>query len=215
MSKDDFYQKTRRECASLLRYDADNLSAEQSTRLDCVIALRLVVDDMQSKLLRGETVDVGKLLAATQELSRLLPEPEERVITAESARQKLLEVVLNIIAAEDAESSQAASEMEAAAAALEGPGGAQELARLRAASEPITPRECDVLEPMKFAVGGVPRGPDDPPPRSTVVIDAKPNPPPPSPSATAAYDYCRNQDWKSYINADGSVRATPRGRWSI
>jgi len=161
MSKDDFYQKTRRECASLLRYDADNLSAEQSTRLDCVIALRLVVDDMQSKLLRGETVDVGKLLAATQELSRLLPEPEERVITAESARQKLLEVVLNIIAAEDAESSQAASEMEAAAAALEGPGGAQELARLRAASEPITPRECDVLEPMKFAVGGVPRGPGD------------------------------------------------------
>jgi len=99
MSKDAFYQKTRRECAALLRFDdVDNLTADQATRLDCVVALRLCVDAMQSQLLRGEAVDTNKLLAATQELRRFLPEPEETQITGESARQRLLQVVLNLIA---------------------------------------------------------------------------------------------------------------------
>jgi hypothetical protein len=210
MSKDDFYQKTRRECASLLRYeDPDNLSGEQATRLDCVIALRLVVDDMQSKLLRGETVDVSKLLAATQELSRLLPEPQERVITGESAREKLLQTVLAVIAAEDAEASARASEMETIASEMD--SDPQVLRRLEAAERVITPN--DVIERSEFYVGGVPRQPDDPPPRSTAVIDAKPNPP--AAPAAPAYDYNRNQDWKGFINSDGSIRSTPRGRWSI
>ena len=99
MSKDAFYQKTRRECAALLRFDdVDNLTADQATRLDCVVALRLCVDAMQSQLLRGEAGDTNKLLAATQELRRFLPEPEETQITGESARQRLLQVVLNLIA---------------------------------------------------------------------------------------------------------------------
>jgi hypothetical protein len=212
----DVYQRMRRESAALLRYeDPDNLSGEQATRLDCVVALRLVVDDMQSKLLRGESVDVGKLLAATQELSRLLPEPEERVITGESARQKLLETVLAVIAAEDAESSAAASQMESAAAALEGAGGAEELARLRAASEPIepiTPRECDIIEPSHFAIGGVPRAPDDPPPRSNVVIDLTPNPAPPPPAAPApAYNYATQNEWRAYVLPSGEISKTPFG----
>src|SRR6516225_7963594 len=106
MSKTAFYQKVRRQSAALLRFeDVDNLSPDQAARLDCVVALQLCVDAMQSQLLRGETVDVNKLLAATQELRRFLPEPEERVITGESARQKLLETVLAVIAAEDAEAS--------------------------------------------------------------------------------------------------------------
>jgi hypothetical protein len=102
--------------------------------------------------------------------------------------------------------------MEAAAAALEGAGGAQELARLRAKSEPITPRECDVIEAGQFFRGGCRPGPDDPPKPSTAVIDVKPNPP--AAPAPPAYDYNRNQDWKGFINSDGSIRSTPRGRWN-
>jgi hypothetical protein len=37
---------------------------------------------------------------------------------------------------------------------------------------------------------------------------------PTSSSAPAAsYDYNRNQDWKAYVNSDGSIRSTPRGPW--
>ena len=39
---------------------------------------------------------------------------------------------------------------------------------------------------------------------------------PTSSSAPAAsYDYNRNQDWKAYVNSDGSIRSTPRGPWDI
>ena len=39
---------------------------------------------------------------------------------------------------------------------------------------------------------------------------------PTSSSAPAAsYDYNRNQDWKAYVNSDGSIRSTPRRPWDI
>jgi len=28
-----------------------------------------------------------------------------------------------------------------------------------------------------------------------------------------AYDYERNDSWKQYVNPDGTIRTTPRGRW--
>jgi hypothetical protein len=37
-----------------------------------------------------------------------------------------------------------------------------------------------------------------------------------SPSAPAAsYDYNREQSWKNFVNADGSIRSTPRGGWGF
>jgi hypothetical protein len=63
---DSFYQKVRRETARLLGYEGtDNLPADQATRLDLATALRLGLDDMQARLLRGESLDVSKMLAAT------------------------------------------------------------------------------------------------------------------------------------------------------
>jgi hypothetical protein len=39
---------------------------------------------------------------------------------------------------------------------------------------------------------------------------------PVSPSAPAAsYDYNREQSWKNFVNADGSIRSTPRTRWDF
>src|SRR5262249_53450358 len=59
----------------------------------------------------------------------------------------------------DAEASRRASEVETAAAELEG-DAARENARLRGEVGVITPRESDIIEPGRFHVGGPPRGPD-------------------------------------------------------
>jgi hypothetical protein len=32
---------------------------------------------------------------------------------------------------------------------------------------------------------------------------------------TASYDYNREQSWKNFVNADGSIRSRPRGRWDV
>jgi hypothetical protein len=207
------YQKVRATTIALLGFDPGDLTPTQSARVDVATALRFAIDDMQQRLLNGQSVDSQRLLAASEALARLMPPSKEpsSEITGESARQKLLQTVLAVIAAEDAESSQAASEMESIAAAMENDPAV--LRRLECAERVITPGEADVIEPLQFAIGGVARGPDDPPPPSQVIVDVTPNQPPaPVPPA---YDYVRNQDWKSYINSDGSIRSTPRGRWSI
>jgi hypothetical protein len=69
------YAKARAETAKLLGYDDDleQLTAEQSTRLDVACALRIALDDQAAKLLRGESTDVAKLLSASEALSRILP----------------------------------------------------------------------------------------------------------------------------------------------
>jgi hypothetical protein len=91
-----------------------------------------------------------------------------------------------------------------------------ENAQLRAAlggSTAITPRESDVVPPSEYL--GVPpmRGPDDPPPRSTTVIESRPNPP--AASATPKYDYDKEQGWRDHVLPDGTITPTPmsRGRW--
>jgi hypothetical protein len=39
-----------------------------------------------------------------------------------------------------------------------------------------------------------------------------PRPNPPAASAAPQYDYNANQDWKNFVDPDGSIRPTPRGR---
>jgi hypothetical protein len=69
------YQRARIETAKLLGYgdDLEQLTAEQSTRLDVACALRIALDDQAAKLLRGESTDVAKLLSASEALAKLLP----------------------------------------------------------------------------------------------------------------------------------------------
>jgi hypothetical protein len=68
-----FYAKARAETAELLRYDLTCLTPEQSLRLDCAVALRLALDDLQGRIVRGETIDVARMLTASEALARLLP----------------------------------------------------------------------------------------------------------------------------------------------
>jgi hypothetical protein len=51
-----------------------------------------------------------------------------------------------------------------------------------------------------------------PPQPNAAPASAAPSPPP---AAASGYDYNANQDWKSYVEPDGSIRTTPRGRFDV
>src|ERR1700730_18234011 len=89
----NFYTKARAEVASMLGYDLDNLSAEQTTRLDIATALRVLLDNQTGKLLRGESLDARELLMASEALSRLLPPLREPAAgPREDPRQVMWEI---------------------------------------------------------------------------------------------------------------------------
>jgi hypothetical protein len=67
------YAKVWAEIVALFGWDAGSLSPDQSLRLDCAVALRLALDDLQGRIVRGESIDVAKMLTAADALSRLLP----------------------------------------------------------------------------------------------------------------------------------------------
>src|SRR6266446_2514943 len=67
------YAKARAEIIALFRWDASSLSPDQMLRLDCAVALRLALDDLQGRLIRGEPIDMNRMLTASEALSRLLP----------------------------------------------------------------------------------------------------------------------------------------------
>jgi hypothetical protein len=72
-----------------------------------------------------------------------------------------------------------------------------EIAALKAGTAPALPHVPTVVE-------RVPRA------GANVVPLSRSNPPA-APAAPAAYDYNANQDWKNWIEPDGSIRTTPRG----
>jgi hypothetical protein len=67
------YAKARSEVLALFGWNADSLSPDQMLRLDCAVALRLALDDLQGRVVRGESVDMTRMLTASEALSRLLP----------------------------------------------------------------------------------------------------------------------------------------------
>ena len=67
------YAKARSEVLALFGWKADSLSPDQMLRLDCAVALRLALDDLQGRVVRGESVDMSRMLSASEALSRLLP----------------------------------------------------------------------------------------------------------------------------------------------
>src|ERR1700686_854839 len=67
------YVKARAEIVALFGWNADSLSPDQTLRIDCAVALRLALDDLQGRIVRGESADVARMLTASEALSRLLP----------------------------------------------------------------------------------------------------------------------------------------------
>ena len=85
----------------------------------------------------------------------------------------------------------------------------------RGGSAAIDLAEADITPPGEIGsecYAGIRPGPDDPPRRSPPVIEGRAVPNPPAASAAPQYDYNANQDWKNFVEPDGSIRTTPRGR---
>jgi hypothetical protein len=198
------YAKARAETAKLLGYgdDIDNLTAEQATRLDIACALRIALDDQAAKLLRGESTDVSKLLSASEALGRLLPAAvlaSPPPAHSPDPRQIMWETYIGMrrrgeIAGPEYSRDAALKKI----AALEA-----EVAALKAGS-PAAPAPAPAAPTPAANVVPLPRPPSPP---AAPVTRTTANPP--------QYDYNANSEWKDYVNSDGSIRSTPRGRWDI
>jgi hypothetical protein len=219
----NFYAKARSETAELLNYDLACLTPDQSLRLDCAVALRLALDDLQGRVVRGESIDVTRMLTASEALARLLPPsalatppPEPRG----DPRQVMWEIYKQM--RERGELSLKALPPEDHFRELE---AENERLKARLAGKTITPPTSDIVPPGERAEcdAGPRAGPDDPKPkRPGPVIEGRAVPKPPSEraapqsSAAPAYDYNAQSDWKNYVLPSGEITLTPFGggrRW--
>src|SRR6202047_105388 len=160
--RDDRFQ-ARSEAAALLGVDINNLSPADGLRIDMVSALRLVIDHEQASVLSGGSADLGKLNVAVQSLIALLPGRE--LPAPESQREDPREVMWQLYKTmrERGEIGLKALKAGSAPALLDG-------------STAIDPPLSDIVPPSERAEcdAGGSVGADDPKPRSTTVIEARP-----------------------------------------
>jgi hypothetical protein len=221
--RNDDRSQARREAAALLGVDIDCLSPADGLRVDMVSALRLVIDHEQSCVLSGGSADLGKLNVAVQSLIALLPgrelpapadlhsDPRQEMWRIYSEMRKRGEI--NLRNPDEGPLQAKIDALEAEVAALK----AGSAPALLDGSSAITPREADITPPSELGqchVGDL-RGPDDPPPRSTRIIEGTANPP----VASAARptrpqnwdDTAGGKAWRAWRDAGGSVGGD---RWS-
>jgi hypothetical protein len=175
------YAKVRAEIVALFGWNADKLSPDQSLRLDCAVALRLALDDLQGRIVRGESIDVAKMLTASEALSRLLPAAVLAAPPAESRvdpRTYMWETYLSARRRGELAASQMRPQQRLEAARAK-------VAEIEAELAAITPSEADITPPGEIGecYAGMRPGPDDPPRRSSQVIEGKVNPTPAAPAA--------------------------------
>jgi hypothetical protein len=217
------YAKARADVAAMLGYDLDALTPEQALRLDVATSLRVLLDSQSGRLVRGESLDARELLMASEALSRLLPPLREPPPAADriDPREFMWKTYLDArrrgeLAASYLSPEQRLEKAQAKVAEIE--------AELAAGSTAITPPTCDVVPPGEIGecYAGIRPGPDDSPRRSPPVIEGTraPAPPPAAASAPRMVDVsalppAEVEPWRAFVNADGSIRSTPRGRWDV
>jgi hypothetical protein len=210
--------QARREAATLLGVDIDHMSPADGLRVDMVSALRLVIDHEQASVLSGGSADLGKLNVAVQSLiallpGRELPAPESQ---REDPRVKMFEIYMEM--RRRGEIGLKALPEGGADARIAELTHENQLLRARLASfAALDVPTSDIVPPGELGTecyAGIRPGPDDPPRRSPPVIEGRAvkRPNPPATSAAPQYDYNREQGWKDYVEADGTIRTTPRGR---
>jgi hypothetical protein len=181
--------------------------------------------------MRGESVDMNKMLTASEALARLLP-PAVLATAPEEQRSDPREVMFKIYmqmrergeVPPEGWHQRRINELEAEIERLKAqlglapalPDVAPLVESVPRGGSAIFPSESDITPPAEIGechVGSC-VGPDDPPPRPPI-IDGRAVPisprPPPDTVPPAGYDYSANQDWKNWIEPDGSIRSTPRG----
>ena len=196
------YAKARSEIIALFRWDADILSPDQMLRLDCAVALRLALDDLQGRVIRGESIDMGRMLTASEALARLLPPAVLATPPAEpreDPRKALLEMILQM-RERDADGFEGYDGKVKQVEVLQA-----EIAQLRAQLAGKTPEDSDV----PTVVERVPA----PAPAANVVPLSKPRAAAPATPAKASpsYDYDRERGWRDHVQPDGSISPTPFG----
>jgi hypothetical protein len=209
------YAKARSEVLALFGWKADSLSPDQMLRLDCAVALRLALDDLQGRVVRGESVDMSRMLSASEALSRLLPPAVLAAPPAEADRADPREIMFQTYLGmrrrgELAESYLSPQQRLAAArakvAAIE--------AEIAAGSTAITPTDSDIVPPGEIGecYAGIRPGPDDPPRRSPPIIEGKASPAARVPVLGDLVGVVSDPSPADYVEPDGSIRSTPRGR---
>ena len=82
--------------AKLLGYDLEHLTPAQQIRLDRAASIRLMLDDVQGRLLAGLEIDMAKFCAASEALERMLGgNPDQQTTTGQhddfaGAREELI-----------------------------------------------------------------------------------------------------------------------------
>jgi len=227
------YAKVRGEIVALFGWNAESLSPDQTLRVDCAVALRLALDDLQGRIVRGESADVSRMLTASEALARLLPPtvlatpPSE---PREDPRQVMWEIYKTMrergelglkALPPEGEHQHRIDELEAENERLKARLAGKTLDVVervpRGGSTAIDLAEADITPPGEIGgecYAGTRPGPDDPPRRSPPVIEgrAMKRPNPPAASAAPQYDYNKDRGWRDYVEADATIRSTPRGR---
>jgi hypothetical protein len=209
---DDDRTQARREAATLLGVDIEHLSAADGLRIDMIAALRLVIDSEQASILSGGQADLGKLNVAVQSLIALLPNrelpepapvdggPNDPRVHMWNTYKQMRDRGADVGQGYDGALKRIAT-LEAEIAALKAGAPAPDLVAPETSGARAQPLLPDNVVPMPRPSSAPAAGPTV----TNVTVAAPPSAP--------AYDYNANQDWKSYVNPDGSIRSTPRGRW--
>ena len=115
-------QRARREAAELLGVkDLEHATQAECLRIDLVVGLRACVDSGAAEALEGGRTDIGRLVAAVEQLTKLLPAVRAPVANeyGEDPRRALLAEYLAARQAAEDTASREASALEVVALELE------------------------------------------------------------------------------------------------
>jgi hypothetical protein len=205
------YTKTRSELVTLFGWNAGALSPEQMLRLDCAVALRLALDELQGRLIRGESVDMAKMLTASEALARLLPSAVLAAPPAER-REDPRAALFNLIMQQRERDGIPAEGTTRATIRAQAAEIAQLRARLGDAPTVVefdqhpgadrTVPDVDIVPPSEIADRdpGMRPGPDD---RKPVTIEAKAAPVADADAVDlrAGFNNDTPEPWRDYLNA--------------
>ena len=189
---DDAERSAREACELLgLGNEPGRLCPADRLRVDLVSTLRLVIDHAGEAVLAGGAADLTRLVGAVDHLTKLLPKAAtEPVSHRADPRKALLEMILQMRDRDEIADTAAEPSLRSRIAELEA-----ENAKLRAAA-----RAAPGAAPVEAA-----------PAAAANNVVSLPRAPAPAAPAAPAYNYDASNEWKAFVNSDGSIRSTPRG----
>jgi hypothetical protein len=194
----DDAERSAREASQLLGLgdDPSRLCPADRLRCDLVATLRIAIDHAGATAMEGGSTDVGRLVSAVEQLTKLLP---AAATAAPSHRADPRKALLALIMQQrerdgipDEGTTQATINAQAA-----------EIAQLRAQLAGKTPEDSDVPTVVERVPAPAPAAKVVPLPRAAA--------PGPAAKASPSYDYDRERGWRDHVQPDGSISPTPFG----